>query len=104
MAKHHRPRPENRARTGRKLPPESTRFKPGQSGNPGGRPTSAPITAAIREALDRDHDGVTVAMAIVQRQVRRALKGNLDAAKWLAERLEGKARQSLDVTHTPEPV
>lgn len=36
-------------------PPEATRFKPGQSGNPGGRPKRRPtLRERVEQALDRE--------------------------------------------------
>ena len=46
--------PENRRKTGAPEPvsnSEATRWKPGQSGNPGGRPKTAPLSHACREVL-----------------------------------------------------
>lgn len=41
---------DTRGKTGRKAPPEGTRFKPGKSGNPSGRPkTPEDVKAALKE-------------------------------------------------------
>jgi len=38
-------------------PPVATRWKPGQSGNPGGRPKGESITALLRRVLEQEHHG-----------------------------------------------
>jgi hypothetical protein len=44
--------PENRRKTGESVPGgEATRWKPGQSGNPGGRPKTADLSHACRELI-----------------------------------------------------
>src|SRR5437870_8105228 len=67
------------------------RFQKGQSGNPGGRPKGPGISAAIREELT-DEDRRKIARKIIG----LALAGNLAAATFLADRLEGKPVQALE--------
>ena len=43
--------PENRGRNRGGLPPIETRWKKGQSGNPGGRPKTKPLTDAYRKSV-----------------------------------------------------
>ena len=53
--------PENRRKTGGDNPVsgnEATRWKPGQSGNPGGRPKTAPLSQACREVLARPFQAI----------------------------------------------
>jgi hypothetical protein len=97
--------PENRRKTGKQIPgSEVTRFKPGQSGNPGGRPKTAPLSQACRELLadsvPNDREGRTYAQAIAQTLGEKALAGDIRAAQELADRAEGKARQSIEIEHT----
>jgi uncharacterized protein DUF5681 len=92
--------PENRRKTG--VPGgEATRWKPGQSGNPGGRPKIAPVSQACRELLAQpvpdDPEGCTYAKAIAQTLARKALDGDLRAAQELADRAEGNPRKSLEI-------
>jgi len=69
-------------------------WKPGQSGNPAGRPKIAPMTAALREA-GAANDGerwkkaaeVLWSMALDDR--------DLAALKTIFERLEGKPAQAI---------
>jgi len=94
--------PENRGRTGNLVPgSEATRWKPGQSGNPGGRPKTAPLSHACRELLASplpdDPKGRTYAEAIAETLAERALKGDIRAAQELADRAEGRTRQSIEI-------
>ena len=98
--------PENRRETGRKPVPggEATRFKAGQSGNPGGRPKTAPLSHAYREKLaalvPEDPQGRTYAQAIADTLAERALAGDIRAAQELADRAEGRARLSIAIENT----
>jgi hypothetical protein len=75
-------------------------WKKGQSGNPGGRP-KRPITDAYEAQLIKPVKGDlqkrTYAEMIAAAQIRKALRGNTMAAKEITDRIEGKARQALDV-------
>ena len=74
-------------------PPRSHQFKPGQSGNPKGRPKGAKSTATlVRQILDskistRTSDGrvrkVMVREAMITRFADTALKGDTKAASFL---------------------
>jgi hypothetical protein len=94
--------PENRRKTGKQVPgSEATRFPPGRSGNPGGRPKTAPLSQACRELLaasvPRDPMRRTYAEAIAQTLAEKALAGDIRAAAELADRAEGRARQSIEI-------
>jgi hypothetical protein len=97
------PTPQNRRRTGRSSPipnGEAHRFKPGQSGNPGGRPKTGALTRAFRDILERrvpDKSGRTYAEAIAERLVDIALKGYMPAVRELGDRAEGRAGQTLEI-------
>jgi len=72
------------------------------SGNPGGRPKKTPLADACRELLNkpvpRDRSGRSYAEAIAERLAKEALAGNIPAAREIADRAEGKARQSMEVS------
>jgi hypothetical protein len=94
--------PQNRRKTGKPIPGgEATRFKPGQSGNPGGRPKKTPLADACRELLNKpapdDPSGRSYAEAIAERLARKALAGDISAAREIADRAEGKARQAMEL-------
>jgi hypothetical protein len=97
------------------------RFKPGQSGNPGGRPRTAKLSEACRAKLASpipgDPESRSYAEAIADKLAQLALKGDIRAAQELADRAEGRpshmappAEQNgvkviiLDVPRPPRPV
>lgn len=97
--------PENRNKTGFRGPTGvggATQFKPGQSGNPGGRPRKTPLADACRELLNKpapdDSSGRSYAEAIAERLAKKALAGSIPAARELADRAEGKARQAMELS------
>jgi len=77
------------------------RFKPGQSGNPGGRPKSKEINESSRKFLASDIGKSprvqTNAELIVAKIGHRAKKGDLGAAQFLADRAEG--RPAISISH-----
>jgi hypothetical protein len=78
----------------------SHRWKKGQSGNPSGRPKSKTLSNAYRNKLEEvvpnDPEGRTWAELIAEAQVRDAVRGNVQAAREIADRTEGRARQSIE--------
>jgi hypothetical protein len=96
--------PENMGRAGANGPipgGEAYRFKPGQSGNPGGRPKAGALARACRVVLERpvpgDRKGLTYAEAIAERLGEFAIKGHIMAIREFADRAEGKAGQALEI-------
>ena len=86
-------------------------WKKGQSGNLSGRPKKKPITEAyerqLKQSLPDDFrirmklpEGATWADAVAVGQIRSAVKGNTQAAKEIADRLEGKVAQQLETAKT----
>lgn len=86
---------------GKGKPPKSTRWKPGQSGNPRGRPKSVTLSEALRLELAKanpEGDGEeTFAETIASVLVKSAATGNILAAKEIADRTEGKPKASVDM-------
>jgi hypothetical protein len=81
------------------------------SPNPGGRPKKTPFTDAhrqIAEAPVRDLtilDSDSVAVAVAKALAREALRGKIQAATEIANRVEGTARQRVEFTgHDGDPV
>jgi hypothetical protein len=76
-----------------------TAFKPGQSGNPAGRPKSITLSEALRlelaKVLPNDTQERTFAEVIAQSLVLAAATGNILAAKEIADRTEGKPKQAI---------
>lgn len=80
-------------------PPVHTRFKPGQSGNPAGRPKGAQnfateIAAELKEAILVKEAGVTKRVskrrAMIKRQAERALQGDTRAFSCLVAMSPGE--------------
>lgn len=72
-------------------------FRPGVSGNPGGRPKGRSITARLREALESNQlagkplrDGKIVLDLVVEAILAEAAAGNTRMVKELLDRIEGK--------------
>lgn len=93
---------------------ESTRFKPGVSPNPGGRPSYAALSAAYRQRLAdpldtrtaralKLHDGATVAQAIATVVINAALAGDIQAAREVCNRCEGLPPAFLGVAFNARP-
>lgn len=76
-------------------------FKPGQSGNPAGRPKSITLSEAFRRQLSQpmpdDPEGRTFAEVIAERMCVAASNGDVSAAREIADRVEGKPRQSVNL-------
>src|SRR5260370_36806500 len=97
--------PENRHKTGCRGPDprvgKATQFKPGKSGNEGGRPKKTPLADACRELLDKpapnDAFGRSYAEAIAERLAKKALAGNINAGREIDDLAEGKPRQAMEV-------
>ena len=77
------------------------RWIPGTSGNPNGRPPSGKAFSDLlrQEAEEIDVDtGLTNAQIIAKALVSLAKQGNVYAIERYADRLDGKPKQSMDVT------
>jgi hypothetical protein len=79
---------------------KSHRWTKGQSGNPSGRPKSKMLSDAYRSKLEEpvpnDPEGRTWAELIAEAQVRDAVRGNVQAAREIADRTEGRPRQAIE--------
>ncbi len=80
-------------------PPREGQWKPGQSGNPGGRPKWKPITEALQHLVDVD-----VAAAIASKMLVRAGAGDVSAFNAVMDRLEGKVPQTVGGSTETGPV
>ena len=85
--------PENRQLSGK----ARTQFKPGQSGNPGGRPKKLRVTK-IMEQIARSKDGKELLhQAITDIIAKRGMAAVL-MIREMAERLEGKVTQPVEMS------
>ena len=78
--------------------PRGRPFSPGTSGNPGGRPKDAEsLSAQLREAVAEldDTEGKTGARLLAEAMLKLAIKGNVQAAALIYDRLEGRPAQAL---------
>lgn len=76
------------------------RFKKGETGNPNGRPKLTRLTDALRQQLAEtspDATEETQAEAIARTLIREAISGNVQAAREIADRTEGKPMQKVDL-------
>lgn len=76
------------------------RFKKGESGNSAGRPKLTRLTDALRQQLAEiapDAPEETQAEAIARTLIREAISGNVQAAREIADRCEGKPKQAIDL-------
>lgn len=77
------------------MPKEDTQFKPGQSGNPGGRPPTAHVRQEILRVF-RENPGDVA--DIVKAQIDEAKKGNTAAFKATVEWVEPALPKEVKVT------
>lgn len=79
-----------------------TPFKPGQSGNPHGRPKKLPaIDKLMADVLGSEDDDNSEAKAILNALVTRAKKGDTRAAEILLDRGYGKPKQQVEIQGDP---
>jgi hypothetical protein len=77
---------------------DANKFRPGQSGNPAGRPKQV-ATKLLREMASSSlsDDGETRLRRVVDQLLQKAESGDLDAIKIVLDRLEGRPRQSVSL-------
>jgi hypothetical protein len=84
----------------------ATRYKPGQSGNPDGRPQCKEISKALRERLESDKPipARTYAERLAKEWVEQGLGGNVSAIVSLADRTEGRPAVCVSLNEGPGPI
>jgi hypothetical protein len=77
-------------------PPVAGRWKPGQSGNPSGRPKRKPITEGLQRLFAKlsDEDVEEYNQALF----KKAAQGDVAAYKEVSDRVEGKIPQAIGGT------
>lgn len=86
----------------RKAP--STAWKPGQSGNPNGRPPKGlALTDVMRQMLEEKPE---IKKALMSKLFEMALQGDLPAIREVLDRIEGRPLQKgeMQVTQLPTPI
>ncbi len=108
MSKSRRPSHPSDYEVGYGRPPQATRFQPGRSGNPRGRPRKAKtVEALLQEALSRRVEitengrtrSLSVEQIIFKQLTNKAVKGDLRAAKMLfdlKDRYQDSLKEQLD--------
>ena len=77
-------------------PSPETRFKPGESGNPNGRPSKGySITEMMREMLNNDPE---VKQRIGEVIAAKALEGDTNAIKMLWQYMDGMPKQKIEAS------
>ena len=77
---------------------KAAQWKPGQSGNPSGRPHKTPFAALLRiveKKIANDPGGRVLLDGIAQQLVAKASKGDLASIRELADRIEGTPPRSI---------
>ena len=82
-------------------PPREGQWKPGQTGNPGGRPKWKPLTEALQSLLEEDPK---LNKELIRAWVVKAGRGDVSAANMLWDRLEGKVTQTVGGSTDTSPV
>ncbi len=75
-------------------------WKPGQSGNPAGKPKGARhFSTLIKEAITKvaNDTGTSDDILIVQALVAKAKDGDLKAVDMVLDRIDGKAEQTINL-------
>ncbi|MEX2218510.1 MAG: DUF5681 domain-containing protein [Phycisphaerales bacterium] len=91
MSDHARPRYKPGGVTGKG-------WKPGQSGNPGGRPRGESITATLRRLVaETEHNGRPIQDLLAEVLLKEALKGKYPFAREILERLDGRVSERHEV-------
>ena len=71
-------------------------FKPGESGNPDGRPS---FKAALRRELEANGGLVRPKIErLAKKAIKMALDGDMRAMEFVADRLDGKPVQAIEVS------
>jgi hypothetical protein len=74
----------------------ATAFKPGQSGNPKGRPKSgSTIADVLRDIGQQKKNGKTKLQIVLDKVMEMAMRGYMPAIEFIADRTEGKALERV---------
>ena len=82
-------------------------FKPGQSGNPNGRPKGMRSIPDILKKIGDEEgtlDGKSKLDVIMYKVFQFALEGKPWAVQFIADRTEGKAKEFREVPNKSEPI
>ena len=105
---------ENTGKTGYGNPPEHSRFKPGESGNPSGRPQGAKnrstvlkkwldVASKVENVETGKEEPGTVEDKIAVAVIKKAMNGDVYAFNAIMDSVYGKATQTLDISESGKP-
>jgi hypothetical protein len=97
----------NRESVGYGRPPAQTRFQPGRSGNPGGRPRGGTLTPILRAKLadpHPKHPDKTWAEVIVEQAMEQAALGEFRQFKEILDRIDGPVLKAAPEGDEDEPL
>jgi len=84
-------------------------YKPGECGNPKGRPKKADAMTDILKGelgtlslVDDKGKAVPAKQAIARKLIDLAMNGDTPALKYIYDRIDGKPRESIDLDHSGE--
>jgi hypothetical protein len=86
---------------------EKGRFGAGNNANPNGRPPRAwTMSTLIEEALEEveTQSGKSFKSLVAKRLAHMAVNGDIQAIKEINDRIDGKPRQSTDITSGGRPI
>jgi hypothetical protein len=89
--------PENKPKSKQKLHPamDAVKWKPGQSGNPGGRPKRKPVTELYEEMLS-DPGLVADLRNAIAKAIRKGNMAMVLQVREMTDRVEGKVMQPIE--------
>jgi hypothetical protein len=108
--------PKSSYQVGYKKPPRATQFRPGQSGNPTGRPKGSKsfateLTEELNERINIGENGrrkrITKRRAFAKQLINKALSGDLKAANLLLNKIETHDSSDLvdsGIPNDPSPL
>jgi len=84
---------------------EKGQFKPGQSGNPAGKPKgtkhlSTMLKAMLNEEVEIDGQKIKFDQALIKKLLKKASDGDIKAIQEVFDRTEGKAKQEIETEHS----
>lgn len=84
---------------------EIGQFKPGQSGNPAGKPKgtkhlSTILRAMLNEEIEIDGKLIKFDQALIKKLLKKASEGDIKAIQEVFDRTEGKAKQEIETEHS----
>lgn len=84
-------------------------FKPGESGNPNGRPKDTPETKLVRKAakqiIEEYKQALSEALPLIQPVlIAKAIEGDISAIKEVHDRTMDKSKQPTDITSKGESI